>query len=114
MLVEAFIRPGDQLPVEALFVDTCFVSRRQQNSLLLRIESEGDTPHTIICIASQFFHVRVFGTFQSIRIRPLQTRADHCQQFDPDEDRILHRFGKAIELPVECVMKLNFAFNTPL
>jgi len=69
MPIESLIRNANQVPIKARLSGSALVSARKQDRLALWIEGVGYTPCTSIGIKSQFLHVRVARSFESVCLR---------------------------------------------
>jgi len=70
MRVEAGVRLGDHLAIKEMFAAAGFVAATNDDSGSVRIEGEQETPYAVCCVKSQFLHLGVTGTFQSIDMGP--------------------------------------------
>jgi hypothetical protein len=107
MAIEALVRPGDELPVEAPFAAAGFVSRREENGPPVGVEGEGDPPDATPGKASQFLHVRVPGPAQGVGMRPAKLRAFPLEKGGPCENGVLHIVRERIELGLKRVKELD-------
>ena len=107
MAIEALVRPGDELSVEAPLAAAGLVSCRQEDGLPVGIKGEGNPPDATASVAAQFLHIRVPGASEGVGMRPAELRALPLEQGSPCETRIPNVVRERIKLGVEGVKELN-------
>src|ERR1700678_1518965 len=70
MLSESFIGDAQQIVIKARLSDSTLIPTLEQDGFAIWIESVGHAPCASIGIKSQFLHVRVARTLESICLRP--------------------------------------------
>ena len=114
MAIEALVRPGDELSVEAPLAAAGLVSCRQEDGLPVGIKGEGNPPDATASVAAQFLHIRVPGPCEGVGMRPPELRALPLEQRGPCENGVLNVVRERIELGLKRVEELHNPCHTPI
>lgn len=111
MTVEALIRFGDELTIEALFAPARFIPSDQKNGPPHRIKSERHSPDTISGLKSKLLHICVTRALQCVDSRPSQLRPQSLNKADKRQQFVLNVLVQNPELGHEILMQIDKPFH---
>lgn len=111
MLIVPFVRQIDQALVKEFLAHTALCTAAEDYSLSLRIEGKGEPPLHLQYLDAQFLHVRVFGAFECVDLRPSQSKSLFAKQHQMREQFDPNICWKICDLAFEAVMKRDLPFR---